>query len=345
MDSSSPQYRLQFYTFLGMLLALFILVALLFQYVINILLLSVILAIIFKPLNNYFLNKFKSSALAAALTLLVLLLGLVGFFGIFGQLLYQELLGLYNFLKAGNLLQNQESLLGRLPDGLKHYVTTVSVDINSLLAKATSNIFQTVSGLLSNLTSLLFNLFLLFFSFYYLLKDGGKLKNIILKISPISGRQENLLYEKVVRSVNGVMKGTFLVGLIQSCVAFVGFVSAGISNPLLWAMCTFIAAFVPNVGTAIVIAPAIGFLFFTGNTTGAIIMAVFGVLAGLVDNFVSPRLVGKSAKLHPLLVLLSVIGGLQFFGFLGFLLGPIVMAIFVAFLEMYLTDFNKFFGD
>ncbi len=99
----------------------------------------------------------------------------------------------------------------------------------------------------------------------------------------------------------------------------------------------------PSVGTALALTPAVIYLLITGNTGNAIGLAIWGALAvGMIDNFLGPKLVGSRTKLHPLLVLMSVLGGIQLFGFLGFLLGPIVMAIFVALVEIYRTDFKSY---
>jgi predicted PurR-regulated permease PerM len=198
---------------------------------------------------------------------------------------------------------------------------------------------QTATAVVSNLASFLFSFFLLMFSTFYLLKDGEALKKYIMQISPISSSQENVLIEKISMSITGIVKGTFLVALTQAIVALIGFVIFGVPSPFLWAGATFLAAFIPNLGTALVIIPAVVYLFLVGDTASAIGLSIWGgVAVGLVDNFISPRLIGKQAEMHPLLVLLSVLGGLQFFGVLGFILGPIAMAIVVAVLSIYKDD-------
>ena len=99
---------------------------------------------------------------------------------------------------------------------------------------------------------------------------------------------------------------------------------------------TAITALVPGVGTALVITPAIIFLFLTGNTFGGVGLLVWGFTAvGLIDNFLGPKIVGRGMQLHPLAVFLAVLGGLAFFGPLGFLLGPLVMSVCVALVDMY----------
>lgn len=344
MNEISKNSKVQLYVFLGLLFSGLVLVLAILKPLFNVLMLAGILAIIFRPVFLALEKRLKSSFAAAAFTIVFILFAILLFFGIFGGLLYRELAGLYESLRKGDLMVSQAQFIESWPDGLKNYAQNLSMDLNSILAKATGNVFYALSSVLSNLAQFLFNLFIVFFALYYFMKDGSKLKEFILRLSPISGKQEDLIYSKIVSSVNGVMKGTFLVAILQASVGFVGFMIFGLPNPLLWTMATFMSSFIPNVGTAIVVIPAVGYLYVSGQNFQAIGMLIWGLLAiGLIDNLASPKLVGKSAQLHPLLVLLSVIGGLQFFGFLGFLLGPIFMAIFVAILEIYTNGFGEYF--
>ena len=339
----SHHKKIQIIAFLGIVLIMLVLVALMLKPLANILLFSGILAVIFRPFYNALLKRFKNTSAAAGVVVFVVLTFLVLFIWGFGQLLFNEIADLSFRFKSGEFVFNRSEIISQLPSFLQDTVRTLSADINSVLGKAASGVFQSFSTVVSNLASFFFSLFIAFFAFYYLLKDGSKLKYLVLEIAPISGGQENLILEKIIKSVNGVVKGTFLVALTQSIIALIGFIIFGVPNPLLWAMCTFVAAFIPNIGTAIVMIPAVAYVFLTGHTGAGIGLTIWAVVAvGLIDNILSPKLVGRSAQLHPLLVLLSVIGGLQLFGFLGFLLGPIFMAVFVALIEMYTVDFKEY---
>jgi predicted PurR-regulated permease PerM len=104
----------------------------------------------------------------------------------------------------------------------------------------------------------------------------------------------------------------------------------------LWGSITVIAALIPNVGTAVIMAPAIAYLAITGDNVAAIGLAIWAATAvGLVDNLLGPALIGKGASVHPLLILLSVLGGLSVFGTFGFIFGPLAMSLFLALLQIY----------
>ncbi len=93
----------------------------------------------------------------------------------------------------------------------------------------------------------------------------------------------------------------------------------------------------PGVGMALVTAPAVIFLFASSNTSAGFALLVWGIVVGLIDNFIRPKLVSNSIQIHPLAVFLMVIGGIAFFGPVGFLLGPLVMVLFVALIDIYLS--------
>jgi predicted PurR-regulated permease PerM len=200
-----------------------------------------------------------------------------------------------------------------------------------------------VSGLLSNIATFLLAFFLTLFSAYYFLKDGQKFQQILIDISPIDNNQERILFTKVTKAVHGVVKGQFVTALVQGVVATCGYVIFGVPDPLLWGLFTTIAALVPTVGTSLATIPAVLVLLLTGHIGQAIGLAIWGACAvGLIDNIIGPRVLGHTTQVHPLLMLIAVLGGVVAFGFLGFLLGPILMAVFVAVVEMYRTEFQSY---
>ncbi len=333
--------RIQIISFLVVLFAVFIVVLLVLKPFVNIMALGLIIAILFRPLYNKMMKFAKNSTMASLLTLLIILLVIIGPLYLFGQIIFNELIQLYNHYRSGSLVINRSEIIGSVPQQLQGIIENFSRDINNYIGRLSSQAFATLSGLLSNVASFFVSFFMLLFVVFYLLKDGHEIKKVFMDISPIASAQENKLFDRIVAAVNGVVKGAFIVALAQGVVATIGFLIFGVPQPFLWGMFTVLAALVPTIGTSLSLIPAVLYLAITGHTPQAIGLAVWGVLAvGLIDNFLSPKLIGNSVKLHPVLVLLAVIGGLQFFGFLGFLIGPILMAIFVALIDMYRTDFK-----
>lgn len=340
------QTKIQTISFFALLLGAFLLLFFIFKPFLSVIFFAILLAIVFYPLYLRFHKHFKSESIASLMTVVLVIVCLVGLFLIFGQLLYNELASFYSSLTHGNFVFSNNALVEKLPVGLQEYANGISNNLDSYVSKFTTGAFQTVSSVLSNLAVFLLNLFLTFFALYYLLKDGGKLKSLISHLVPISTKQGHELVEKIIVAVNGVVKGTFFVALIQGVTALVGFLIFGVPNPLLWTGLVILASFIPNFGTAIVMAPIVIYLFITSSNTAAIGMAIWaGLAVGMIDNIVSPKLVGREAKIHPLVVLFSVLGGLQLFGILGFLFGPIVAAVFVVLLDIYANDFKEYLNN
>lgn len=343
----AQQYKkIQTISFLVVLLTVFILVLVIFKPFVNILALALILAILFRPLFRYLLPRVKYPSIASGLTVLAILLMVLLPIWFFGQVIFNEVVSLYERYRDGGFVIDRGQIISTLPDQVQSVVQSVSTDINAFIGRISSQAFASFSSILSNVAGFIVAFFMLFFIVYYLLKDGDKIKAALMDISPMSSHHEDKLFDKIVAAVNGVVKGSFLVALTQGVIATIGFVIFGVPEPFLWGMFTVLAALVPTVGTSLSIIPAVIYLAVTGQTPQAIGLIIWGAAAvGLVDNFLGPKLVGGATKLHPVLVLLAVIGGLQFFGILGFLIGPILLAIFVALVDMYRTDFKEYLHE
>lgn len=335
--------KLQVVSFLVILAILFILIFFILKPFINILALGVIIAILFNPVYKFIKKRLGSPSWSSFLTVILILLIIIGPLWLFGQILFNELSDLYSQVKNGNLVISKEQIVSSVPPQLQDLIEKFSRDINNFITDFSGHAFETVSSLASNVFAFVVSFFMLFFVVFFLLRDGSKLKDVIMDISPIANSQEKILMTRIISSVNGIVKGQFLVALAQGLVATFGLFIFDVPQPFLWGAFTVIAALVPNIGTSLVMIPAVAYLFLTGHTVPAIGLAIWAAVAvGLIDNFLGPKLVGSQLELHPVLVLLAVIGGLQFFGILGFLIGPIIMSIFVQMIDMYRTDFKEY---
>ena len=180
--------------------------------------------------------------------------------------------------------------------------------------------------------------FLFFIALYYLLKDGHKLKAAIVALSPLADADDETIFQKLERAINSVMKGNLLIALVKGALTLAGFAIFGVPAAILWGSVGVIAALIPGIGTAILFAPAILFLFLSGKVFFGVGLIAWGVLVvGLVDNILGPKLLGRGMQLHPLIILLSVLGGIGFFGPIGFLLGPLTMSLLFALLDIYFS--------
>lgn len=333
--------RLQFIVLSLIFMLLGVAVTLIWWPFLKLLVMSGILAILFWPLYERMEKRMSNPVMSATATILILLIILIVPLIILGQMLYGELADLYINLKDIHISQAQ--VLAKLPVQFQPWAIEFLTDLGSKAGEFAGGVFTGLSQAVSSAAGFFFSVFLMFFSLYYFLKDGNQIRLFANKILPLSANKENVLVSKLSLAISGVVKGSFLVALIQGAVATIGFYIFQVPNPLLWGSFTVLAALVPNVGTSLSLIPAVLYLLMIDRTGAGIGMAIWGVLAvGLIDNVVSPKLIGAQAKLHPVLVLFSILGGLQLFGFLGFLIGPILMSMFVVLVEVYSIDLKKY---
>jgi predicted PurR-regulated permease PerM len=305
--------------------------------------LGAILAILFSPVQKAILRHNNKKTIAAFFTVLLILLIVFIPLYFIGQALFNEMLGLYHNFKAGDLASSSSEVISRLPQGVQNTIHTITQDIGQKISGLSASVVSSITNVISNLAGFAASFFLILFTVFYLLRDSDRIRSYVASILPLSQEHENLLISKIESAVSGVVKGSFLVALIQGSIATIGFFIFGVPNALLWGAFTVFAALVPTIGTSLSLIPAVLYLFIIGHTGMGIGLLIWAVLAvGMIDNIVGPKLVGSTTDLHPLLVLFSILGGISFFGFIGFLLGPIIMAIFVAMVDIYRTDLGQF---
>ena len=171
---------------------------------------------------------------------------------------------------------------------------------------------------------------------FFFYRDGAKLHDFAVKWSPLADRYDESIIAKLETAISVVVNGALFVSAIQGLTIGIGFVLFGLPNPVLWGAVSVIAALIPVVGTAIITVPAGLYLFFHGDTVSGIGMLVWGgLLVGAVDNLIRPLFIKRGVDIHPFVILLSVLGGLAYFGPIGFLAGPISIAFFYALLDIY----------
>ncbi len=224
-------------------------------------------------------------------------------------------------------------LLGRL--GQDQLAALLSGALTRLAATLNDFIQRAVGGLTSALVDLLLFLMMLFF----LLKDGGRARAELKRISPLSDEQEDQIFDHLGRTVKGVLQAMALVPLAQGALAVVGFWIFGVPSALLWGVMVVLAALVPLVGSPLGWVPACVYLFVTGSTWSGVGMLLYGIcVISTIDNVVKPLLLQEAAQIHPLLGFLAIFGGVLAFGPLGFLVGPVVLSLVMSAIRIYRLD-------
>lgn len=338
----------QFYSLLFLLCASLAFTVLIFLPFLGALALAIIFAVMLKPIHREL--QAQMSTLPSISALLTVCIGVVGILLpliVLGILLVNQAEGLY--LTLGNdsiktYFQAPLDYLGRSMgndfSGTRLF-DTLPLDLDTYVKKGLEWIIQNVGFAFSTVASFLINFFIFFFALFYLLRDGETLKSSVLQLSPLGSNENTIILERLEIAINSVINGNISIALIQGVLTALGFTLFGIPNGILWGTVAAFGSLIPNVGTALVFVPAVLFLFFTGDTFTAVGLLLWGVLiVGLIDNLLKPILIGNKMHLHPIFILLSVLGGIAFFGPAGVFLGPLAVSFFFTLLSIY-SDMAK----
>jgi len=207
--------------------------------------------------------------------------------------------------------------------------------LSSFTSGVANSLLQSLSKIILNFPALSLHFLVVMFTFFFALRDGDQMLEYIKSLLPFSKEVEKKLFEYSSGITKSVLYGQIIIGLIQGIIAGIGFVIFGVPNALVITLLAIAAGVFPIIGTAIIWVPVAIFMLVGGNNVSAFGVTLFGLLSSSIDNFLRPIFVAKTTKLHSSVVLISMIGGLFFFGILGFILGPLIIAYLLIILEIY----------
>jgi len=176
---------------------------------------------------------------------------------------------------------------------------------------------------------------------YFLLRDGRRLVDQLVHAIPLGDERERLLLQKFAEVTRATVKGNLLVALVQGTLGGLIFWILGLPAPLLWGVVMTVLSLIPAVGAGLVWLPAAIYLYAVGEWVSATVLIAYGVaIIGLADNILRPMLVGRDTKLPDWMVLLSTLGGIAMVGINGFVIGPLIAVLFLAFWQIFGREFN-----
>ncbi|OJT01284.1 AI-2E family transporter [Marinobacter nauticus] len=343
--------KLETRTFLAMLVGVSIAFALLMKPFFGPIFWAIAIALIFYPVNQWLTRRMGDRPnINAMITLLVcIIIVVIPVLGL-GAALITEGMGLYQKIQSGEIRPGEyidqvnrsfpaiQAFLGQFDISfgeLRDRVVSVFVGGSQFLAKQALGIGQ-------NTFQFFLGLALMVYLAFFLIRDGQKLVELLIKALPLGDERERLLFAKFAEVTRATVKGNLLIAIIQGALGGVIFWILGISGALLWGVVMAIFSLLPAVGAAIVWIPAAVYLAAIGDVVPAVILTVYGmVVIGLADNLLRPILVGRDTKMPDYLVLLSTLGGLVMFGINGFVMGPLVAALFMAFWGIFIREFGN----
>ncbi|MEP7162596.1 MAG: AI-2E family transporter [Candidatus Moraniibacteriota bacterium] len=341
--------NLNIYFFFLTLIGVGVVVFYIFQPFLTAIVAAAILSVLFKPTYEFFRHTLKGhSAVSSFSTCLVVAVIIVTPILFVLSLAIGEANHLYQTITEEHSFP---SLVEQSVSNLKHtpYLNYIFNDETLTTERVLADIqrfSQNALGLLEaayqSVTSFFFWVFVMFFTLYYFLIDGRKTLAYFMSLSPLRNEHEKLLVEKFISISRATLKGTLVVGVIQGLLGGIAFWIVGIPSPAIWGLLMILLSIIPLVGSAIVWIPAAIILLLMGNIwQGVFLFAVgFGVIS-VIDNILRPKLVGKDTQMHPLMVFFASLGGISFFGLPGFIIGPIIVSLFMALWEIYTMEFKQ----
>jgi predicted PurR-regulated permease PerM len=227
-------------------------------------------------------------------------------------------------------------------DLIRPYRNQILTKAGELVGGAGVFVFGTLSTTTLATAVFLFHFIVLLYTMFFFLTDGPALLARVLTYLPLSASDKRHMLERFVSVTRATLKGTVLIGAAQGALAGLAFWAVGIDGALFWGSVMTVLSIIPGIGAALVWVPAAVILLALGQIWQGIALALFcALVVGTVDNVLRPMLVGRDTQMHELLVFFSTLGGLLVFGAMGFILGPVLAALFVTVWEMFGAAFQS----
>jgi predicted PurR-regulated permease PerM len=284
------------------------------------------------PLYRFFYRRVvRRPEFASALSILVALLLMVLPAVYLISELARQVSGAYTNFQMQNIQRVADYLSG---------LTGNRIDFQEMLNSGLDAIRKSIVGLapdiLGSVGELLLGLFIMFFVMYYGFREGEAFIARIRQLLPLEPSLKESLFYEMRTITQAVLYGQVMTAIVQGTLGGLALLVFGVSNWLFWGAMMIIMAFLPVLGTPIVWVPAAVGLILDGDTVRGVGLLIVGSTVIMnIDNFLRPRLMSGRTKVHPVLILIGVLGGLRVFGFVGMLVGPLILALLVAFIKFY----------
>ena len=311
---------------------------------------GVIIGLIFKPLHHRLHTRLRGTGTAAALlTLLLVLVVVIIPLALIAASLARDAASFYQRLQSGEI--NAASYFRRSFDALPTWVTSlldrfgltdfdsVQSRLGEALAQATQLIATQALGIGMNTFDFIIGLFITLYLAFFMLRDGQLLARAFRHAVPMAVAHKKELIDKFTTVIRATVKGNLIIAAIQGALGGLAFWFLGVKGALFWAVLMAFLSLLPAVGAGLVWLPVAVYFLLSGAIWQSIALTLYGVLViGLVDNLLRPALVGKETGLPDFLIMISTLGGMAVFGINGFVLGPVIAALFITVWHIYTVE-------
>jgi len=318
----------------SLVLILFFLLFLMLKNIIIPIILGLLFSYIFGPVYGYMKRYLKNKDLTAIvlIALLVVLIAIPLYFLI--PTLARQIFEVYMASQKVDFANIISSLLPGV--FTQNMISSLTVHLNNFLSAAFSGLLNSTANWIINFPNLILKFAVFLFTFYFALRDSEKLKEFILKISPLSESTEKIFLKEFKGITNSIIYGQFVIGVIQGLMVGLGLLIIGFPGVLILTFIAILASVIPILGSWLVWLPVSIYLIVSGSTVSGTILLLYGlIIVSTIDNVLRTIMISKSSRLHPALGLIGVIAGLYSFGPLGLILGPLILAYILIIIDFY----------
>jgi predicted PurR-regulated permease PerM len=312
---------------------------------------AAIIALALHPLYRKLVALLNGRAALSAMTMtIVTVIIVIGPAVALLTMLVSQAAGLYEWtaegIRSGAILEFWNRAWSFISGKIHALPLLAGLDIRGMLinglSQLSSGLALQVGTILKDTLLLVVHLFIMLIALYYFFRHGERYYQTAMDLIPFSQQQKKSITRKLHDTFTAVINGVFLIALGQGIMTGIGFAVFGVPFPVFWGFLAAILALLPIGGSALVWVPGALYLLLTVSTVKGVLLAVWGtVLVSLPDNFLKPMLIGKKAKLPTFSLFLGILGGLQVYGFLGILFGPLIVTLLTAFTQIYREEFTE----
>lgn len=297
---------------------------------------AAVLAVFFFPAHRRLRDRVRSPSLSALLSVIAVALLLVVPVVMLTPAFVGQTAQVISDLPLGEIVDRVERGLEFLSARLPPSVGNIDKTLEEGVSAASKKVGGWSAKVVGNFALFILDFVVLLLALYYLFRDGPHLVELLRDVSPFGGERHDVMMKQAMDMITVTISSSFVVAAVQGALGGMAFAVLSLPSPVFWGVVTALMAFLPFVGAWMIWMPAGVALLLQGQTGRGIALLVMGaVLVSLVDNILRPILIADRSRLNGLLVFISVLGGIQTFGLLGIVLGPLIMATAVGLLKGY----------
>jgi len=303
---------------------------------------ATVLVIVFYPIHQRLVRRTNRPALSALLSCVLVILTILVPVVLLTVAVLNELSGASQNLQAAivYLLDPNSPVTGRVLRWVGNYVDIEQIRSGQYLTEQLKGVSGQIAGrtlgIIGGVVGAIVQMFFVIFTMYYLFRDGDRIFDAVRDSLPVERKQAVSIMERAGDVIGASVYGVLVISVIQGTLGGLAFWALGVPSALVWGVVMTFLSMIPMLGAFLVWVPAAIYLAATGHYVKALFLVLWGTLViGMIDNFLRPKLVGSRTKLHELSIFFAVLGGLQVFGVLGIVIGPVVLAITMTLIDIF----------